>query len=115
MTPEGKVKQWLKDQVDRRYGHLTIWWYSPPGGRFGQAGTGDRVALIDHVGLMIEVKTDGQQLTPLQAKRLRDFAAAGGVAASLIGKDQAKVIAIFEEVDRRRALWKRALETEHEA
>jgi hypothetical protein len=113
MTPEGKVKQWFKDRFDQRYGHLTTWWYAPPGGAYGQAGTGDRVALIDHVALMVEIKADGQKLTPLQSKRLRDFDAAGGVAASLIGKDLPQVVAIFAEIDRRRALWHAALRSDH--
>ncbi len=113
MTPEGKVKEWFKTQFDQRYGHLTTWWYAPPGGRFGQAGTADRVALIDSVGLMVEIKADGQSPTPLQLKRLRDFAAAGGVAATLVGKDLTKVVAIFAEVDRRRAIWKIALEIDN--
>ena len=111
MTPEGKVKQWFKNLVDKRYGHLTTWRYSPPGGRFGQAGTGDWVALIDHVGVMVEIKSgEGSYgLTPLQAKRLRDFQTAGGVAAALIGKDIDRVNAIFAEIDRRRAIWAKTL------
>jgi hypothetical protein len=109
MTPEGKVKEWFKTQFDRRYGHLVTWWYAPPGGRFGQAGTGDRVFMVESVAVMVEVKKDGGEATALQMKRLRDFAAAGGVAGVLVGKDMAKVIAIFAEIDRRRELFRMAL------
>ena len=114
MTPEGKVKVWFMNQVERYYKGFEIWSYAPPGGRFGQAGTGDRLLMIDHVGVMVEVKSGegSYELTPLQKKRLREFAAAGGVAASLIGKDVGKVMAIFAEIDRRRMLWHRAWQLE---
>lgn len=111
MTPEGKVKQWFKDRVDERYGHLPIWWYAPKGGAYGQAGVGDRVMMVESVAAMIEIKADGNSPTSLQLKKLREFRDAGGVAASLIGKDIAKVRAIFAEIDRRRELWRSLLQS----
>jgi len=111
MTPEGKVKEWFMTQVERRYGFLPYWKYAPPGGRFGQAGIGDRMLLIEGVAVMVEIKSGegSYDLTPLQKKRLREFAMAGGVAASLIGKDMEKVNAIFAEIDRRREIVRSSL------
>lgn len=114
MTPEGKVKQWFMDQVERYYKGFDVWKYAPPGGQFGQAGIGDRLLVIEGVPVMIEIKSgEGSYgLTPLQKKRLREFAEAGGVGASLIGKDVTKCMAIFAEIDRRRMLWHRAMQLE---
>lgn len=111
MTDEGKVKIWFMDQVNRYYKAFDIWSYAPPGGRFGLAGTGDRILVIDHVPAMIEIKSGvgSYDLTALQKKRLREFAAAGGVAASLIGKDVGKCLAIFAEIDKRRMMWHKVM------
>jgi hypothetical protein len=119
MTPEGKVKQWLQNQIDKRYGHLAVWKYAPPGGYFGQNGTADRLLAIESGTLelrplyeqfgpppgvlaAIEVKAEGNHPTPLQLSKLREIS--GGVAAVLIGKDPAKVAAIFAEIDKRREM-----------
>lgn len=124
MTPEGKVKIWLMDQVKKRYGHTAVWAYAPPGGAYGQAGAPDRTLLISSddgsidpdlikrhgyppgVFAGIEVKADGKGygLTPLQEKRLREIHEAGGVAAELSGKDFVRLNEIFHEIDRRRTL-----------
>jgi hypothetical protein len=104
MTPEGKVKIWLKNQFDRKYSRP--WSYSPPGGMFGQAGQADKFFLIDGVFVVIEVKREGGSPTPLQIKRLRVAQASGAIAASMIGKDYQKLNMIFAEIDRRSALMK---------
>lgn len=99
------------DQVESYYRNLDIWKYAPPGGRFGQAGTGDRLLVIGGVPVMIEIKSGegNYDLTPIQKKRLRDFSDAGGVAASLIGKDKTKCLAIFTEIDKRRMMWHKVM------
>lgn len=104
MTPEGKVKQWLRELMKQRYGHLGFWHYCPPGSRFGQAGTMDDIWLIDHVFVAIETKSGegSYEITPLQRKRLQTVHDAGGVAAQMIGKDGVRLLQIFEEIDRRR-------------
>jgi hypothetical protein len=109
MTPEGKVKVWMKATIKKRYDHVAVWRYAPPGGAFGQAGTMDELCLIScgidgapGVFVGIEVKAEGQKLTPLQESRLRSVHRAGGVAASLIGRDEAKMAAIITEIERRR-------------
>lgn len=112
MTPEGKVKVWLRTAMKARYGHLPgFWHYAPKGGAFGQAGTWDDEWLIDHVFVVIESKSgDGSyDVTPLQRKRLENAALGGAVAAAMIGKDKNKLQMIWNEIDRRRELWHRAL------
>ena len=98
MTPEGKVKIWMVNQFRRRFGD-GIWTYAPPGGMFGQAGQADRFFLVHGVFVVIEAKDDGKKLTPLQLKRLRDAHDLGAVAASMIGKDYAKLEMIFAAID----------------
>lgn len=100
-TPEGKVKEWLVTQFMGYYGDL--WKYAPPGGMFGQAGMSDRFFLVHGVFVAIEVKRDGKELTPLQRARLVKIQTWGGLGASMIGKDYAKLQAIFKEIDRRAA------------
>jgi hypothetical protein len=100
MTPEGKVKVWLVNQFQARYGK-GIWSYAPPGGMFGQAGQADRFFLIYAVFIVIEVKQEGGKLTDLQKFRMRKAAEAGAVSASMIGKDYEKLYKIFAEIDRR--------------
>lgn len=104
MTPEGKIKVWLVNQITRKYGK--VWSYAPPSGMFGQAGTADRFFLIQGVFVAIEVKKDGADVTPLQRARLRIIQENGGVAASMSGKDLTKLQKIYDEIDRRIALLK---------
>lgn len=119
MTPEGKVKIWMMNQIDKRYGHLAVWKYAPPGGYFGQNGTADRLLLIPSdksedegffaefgrpagVFAAIELKAEGNDLSPLQKRKLEEVHRAGGVAAVLIGKDFAKMSQIFDQIELRR-------------
>lgn len=121
MTPEAKVKLWLQNQLEKAYGHLQYWSYAPPGGYFGQNGTADRLLLIPShsngdevyferfgmpcgVPAAIEVKADGNELRPLQKRKLEEVHRAGGVAAVLIGKDFEKMCQIFGQIEARRAM-----------
>lgn len=99
-TPESKIKDWLVNQFMSYYGK-DIWKYAPPGGMFGQAGQADRFFLIHGVFVVIEVKAEGKEISPLQRKRLVDAAKGGAVAASMIGKDYVKLKKIFDEIDMR--------------
>lgn len=98
-TPEGKVKTWLVNQVERRYGK--VWSYAPPGGVFGQAGTADRFFLVKGVFVAVEVKALGKDVTPLQRARLVKIVENGGIGASMLGKDYTKLAQIFKAIDDR--------------
>ena len=98
-TPENKVKQWV-DKLMKEW-FPGAWRYCPPGGRFGKNGEPDRLYLWSGVFIAIETKVPGNPATALQLKRLRDIAAAGGVAAVVSGKDLSKMMRIQDEVIRR--------------
>jgi hypothetical protein len=121
MTPEAKVKLWLGNQLEKMYGHLQFWSYAPPGGYFGQNGTADRLLIIPSekpgdefyferfgrpcgVPVAIEVKAEGNELRPLQKRKLEEVHRAGGVAAVLIGKDFEKMRGIFVQIEARREM-----------
>jgi hypothetical protein len=92
-TPEGKVKTWANTAYKTVFpGH---WRFSPRGGPFGKAGTGDHIMCWGGVFIMIEVKaTVDDHPTALQTNQLKAVAEAGGVAAVLRGKDLNKLYMI---------------------
>ena len=85
MTPEGKVKQkikqWYKDNLPNH------WRVSPRGGPFGKTGCSDDVICWLGFFVAVEVKSETGQLTDLQLKNLRDVQLAGGIAAVVKGYD----------------------------
>jgi hypothetical protein len=92
MTPEGKVKIWVKAWLDKYLpGHFR---YMPPGGSFGMAGMPDIVLCWRAIFIAIEVKSDEGELTALQLNTLRRIQAAGGVAAVIRGKDVERMLLI---------------------
>lgn len=101
-TPEGKVKNWLygtKQKPGRLFQYFPgAYVYKPPGGMYGKAGTPDCFLVWRGVFIAIEVKAEGNEPTDLQFKSLRAIAAAGGVAAVVTGKDEAKLQAIHRAV-----------------
>lgn len=103
MTPEGKVKFWLKRQLKRRYPKCKI--VSPRGGPFGRAGTADLICCIYGFYVEIEVKTENNDLSPLQRASLFETVNAGGVAAKISGRDELRLAAICDEVDKRYGLY----------
>jgi hypothetical protein len=104
-TPESKVKDFIDKWMKRWYPSAVK--YSPPGvGRFGKNGMPDRLWFIyvtNDVGITVAVETKdvGKVPTPLQYSTLRRLQANGVVAASLVGKDMEKLLAIKAEIDRR--------------
>lgn len=95
-TPEAKVKRWLYDRLKKLFPEAYI--YKPPGGQFGVAGTPDCFLLWRGVFVAVEVKAEGNAPTPIQLVRLRHIAAQDGVAAVVVGRDEAKLQAIYREV-----------------
>lgn len=100
MTPEGKVKKWMKDILKAELPDVYL--YNPPGGMFGKAGTPDTFGLWQGVFFSIEAKAEaGMSPTDLQMKTLRHIARQGGVAASLCGKDHAKLNLIISTIKKK--------------
>lgn len=102
-TPEGKVKQWVRRQMLNWYPEA--FHYAPPGThRFGRNGMPDETYLIEGVFVAIEVKADNGKPTALQLKTLGQIKSQGGVAAIIYGKDFARLNAIHNEIEKRRAV-----------
>jgi hypothetical protein len=85
MTPEGKIKQWVTKYLKDSLPEVVL--YRPLGGPFGKAGEPDLHVTLGGCKGVIEAKVDGEDPTPLQQKRLRDYAKAGALCMVLRGKD----------------------------
>ena len=96
-TPEGRVKSWLKTQLRLRLPDGFM--YMPPGGAFGKAGMPDILYLWRGVLVAIETKSGlpGARPTALQLKQLQLISSAGGLAALMNGKDEAKLALIVDK------------------
>lgn len=89
MTPEGKVKEWIKKWLDTNMpGH---WRVMPRGGPFGKGGCPDFLICWMGVMIAIEAKAEGGQVSALQFNQLKQIGEAGGVAAVVMGKDETKM------------------------
>lgn len=91
-TPEAKVKAFIKKFMFSAF--EDIWYYSAPGGMFGNTGVPDHLYLWKGVFIAIEAKADGNSPTTLQWKHLKHIARQGGVAAVVIGLDIDKLTKI---------------------
>ena len=91
-TPEAKVKAFIKNYMTSEF--EDIWYYSAPGGFFGNSGVPDHLYFWRGVFIVIEAKADGNSPTALQLKHLKHIARQGGVAAVVTGKDLDKMIKI---------------------
>lgn len=98
MTPEAKVKQWLKKRMRENYPTCASYW--PPGGAFGKAGMPDSIWCVKGIYVAIEVKSPVGKATKLQIKRLKEIKEAGGVAAVIHGCDEGKLQCIFYAIDK---------------
>jgi len=105
MTPEGKIKQWLRKQMKERFPDALH--YAPPGGRFGKAGMPDDMWFIPSgnpdicVVVAIESKVEGNTPTQLQMKHLKHLKLCGCISAVMTDKDKVKLEKIYNEVLRR--------------
>jgi hypothetical protein len=90
MTPEGKVKRWASDQLEKLLPEARVL-YRPPGGAFGKAGEPDLHVTYGGCKGVIEAKVEDAEPTPLQWKRLRDYSKAGALAMVLRGRDLPKL------------------------
>jgi len=99
MTPEGKVKRWLKRELRKRY--PSMWIYAAPGGRFGSVGTPDYLYCIEGLFVAIEVKTLRGKVTPMQRHVLSDIHTAGGIRAVIFGEDEERLDAIMSAINKK--------------
>jgi hypothetical protein len=76
MTPEGKVKQTVRDILDAH----AVYYYFPVAGLMSKAGIPDIIACCAGVFLAIECKAGKNKPTALQTLTLNGMRAAGGVA-----------------------------------
>lgn len=95
-TPEAKVKDFVKKKMKAKYPEA--WFYSPPGGMFGKAGTPDLLYLYKGVFIAIECKAN-TEVTQLQMKTLKLLSSQGAVAAVVKGRDEDKMNKIFASID----------------
>lgn len=93
-TPEGKVKDWFKKELAKRYPlSKRIRW---PAGQYGTVGVSDDICCINGYFVAIEAKANTRgNPTKIQAQFLLDVINAGGLGLVLRGKDES----IFTVID----------------
>lgn len=87
MTPEGKVKEKIKELL-KSYGS-DVYYFMPAMGTFGKNGVPDIVACVHGAFLAIEVKADKHKNPPtaIQEKNLNDIKQAEGHALVIDAND----------------------------
>lgn len=85
MTPEGKVKKFIRQHIKVMF--PGAWVYCPPGGAFGRAGIPDFLILYKGVLIAIEAKAEDGKPTKLQMKRLNELKEMGAIAAIVKGEN----------------------------
>lgn len=78
LTPEG----WEKKEVDEYLESIGAYIVKATTGGFGASGHADRVVCIQGIFFSLEVKRPGKGPTPLQARRITEVEAAGGLAVA---------------------------------
>jgi hypothetical protein len=95
-SPEGKVKDFIRKYMTENF--EDIWYFSPPGGMFGNGGVPDHLYLWKGIFIAIEAKVEGNTPSVLQWRHLRHIARQGGVAAVVTGKDLDKMVKIRNKI-----------------
>lgn len=96
ITPEGKVKQFIKKYMKSEFPNA--WQYCPMGGAFGKSGVPDFLYLIDGLLLGIEAKAEQGKLSQLQELTMKQMVRQGAICAVVYGKDTAKMDRIRDAV-----------------
>jgi len=105
MTPEGKVKQFVKRLMSKWFPDAV--YYAPPGGPFGRGGFPDRMWFIranDYSTIVVAIETKSESNpnpTELQLKSLISLARQGVISAVVVGKDLEHMRRIRDEIYRR--------------
>lgn len=112
MTPEGKVKQKIKEWAEKNV--PLRFRFAPRGGPFGQAGTADELDCWYGIFIAIEVKREGGDLSALQLRKLKEVKAACGIAAVIKGFDLPKLILIRKMAIERAYCFRHLLEADQQ-
>jgi hypothetical protein len=97
---EAKVKQWLRQQIKKRY--PDAWKYWAPGGRYSRKAVPDLIMSIDGLFISIEVKRVSGRPTQMQIIELDKIAKSGALAILLHGRNER----VFKLID----YWRRTNE-----
>lgn len=98
-TPEGKVKRAIVTELKKR----GVWYCSPIGSMFGNAGVPDLLCCVKGRFLGIEVKAPGKlgTVTALQEEQIRRIIVSGGTA--ILADSVNTVVAVLDEMEAGRA------------
>lgn len=99
MTPEGKVKQFIKKFMLLHY--PDAWQYCPMGGPYGKGGVPDFLYLHKGLLIAIEAKADRGVVSESQKQQMKLITENGGICAVVRGKDIEKMNAIKAAIDAR--------------
>jgi len=95
---EAVVQEWVKQYLTKEFGEDLYMFKVPQGQYSSRRGIPDLVCCVKGVFLAIEVKTEGGNLTKLQAHELRRIGKAGGHAYTIYGKDEAAMAIVCRHV-----------------
>lgn len=99
-TPESKVKTWTDKQIVNMFAERFK--FMPVPSRWGGKGIPDIIYCINGKFVAVETKAKaGMEPTPLQAKRMSEINAAGGLAICMDGKNESVLDTIREFVERK--------------
>ena len=101
MTPEGRVKHWLDEELDKR--KPWVWRFKPVQTGYGKPAL-DYILCVNGWFVTIETKAPGKKLTERQKATRRDINAAGGPVYVVSSKEEiAVVMGIIDSIKERRA------------
>ncbi len=85
---ETRRQQRIRKRLKERYGKKQ-WNFKVHGGPFQQDGIGDIMGVVHGFGFMFEVKEPNGTASPLQIETVKDYKAAGGIAAIIQEPEEA--------------------------
>lgn len=96
-TPEGAVKNWIKEQIKKKYPEAYI--YVTHIGQYGKRGVPDLVMCIRGLFVCIEVKTVLGKLTAIQEKEGRRIEEAGGIWMTIYGRNVDSLEELYGQIE----------------
>ena len=99
MTPEGKVKAWIRGRIKDRYPESYV--YSTFVGQYGKKGLPDLIMCINGFFVSIEVKTETGSVTKIQEAEGAKIVKSGGFWVTIYGKNEVAIQSLFSAIDSR--------------